>query len=202
MVRDDALMQLLILIGPPAVGKMTIGRQIAAASDFRLFHNHLTIEPLIEVFGYGTPGFKALDIEFRRRMIEEAARARLNLIFTAVWDFADLGDTRYAEYISEPYAAAGAPVGVAELRAPLDVRLARNHGEDRIAAKPSKRDLEWSDQNLLAMERHTLTSDGADVAPEALALLDRLGHAQFDTTERSPAQTASGILAWLDSDRR
>jgi hypothetical protein len=33
-------MRLLLIIGPPAVGKMTVGREIAAHSDFRLFHNH------------------------------------------------------------------------------------------------------------------------------------------------------------------
>ena len=47
-------MKLLLIIGPPAVGKMTVGREIAARSGFRLFHNHHTIEPLVEVFGYGT----------------------------------------------------------------------------------------------------------------------------------------------------
>ena len=57
-------MQLLLIIGPPAVGKMTVGREIAERSQFRLFHNHHTIEPLVEVFGYGTPAFNTLNHEF------------------------------------------------------------------------------------------------------------------------------------------
>ncbi|HET7067105.1 MAG TPA: hypothetical protein VFI21_05840 [Nocardioides sp.] len=36
-------MTLLFVFGPPAVGKMAVGRAIADASDFRLFHNHATI---------------------------------------------------------------------------------------------------------------------------------------------------------------
>ena len=36
-------MRLLLITGPPAVGKMTVGRAVAAQSDFRLFHNHHTI---------------------------------------------------------------------------------------------------------------------------------------------------------------
>ena len=48
-------MRLLLIIGPPAVGKMTVGREIARRSSFRLFHNHHTIEPLVEVFDHGTP---------------------------------------------------------------------------------------------------------------------------------------------------
>ena len=31
-------MRLLVIIGPPAVGTMTVGRELAARSDFRLFH--------------------------------------------------------------------------------------------------------------------------------------------------------------------
>ena len=51
---------LLLLFGPPAVGKMTVGRAVAATSSFRLFHNHMTIEPLLETFGFGTPPFTTL----------------------------------------------------------------------------------------------------------------------------------------------
>ena len=64
--------ELLLITGPPAVGKMTVGRAICARSDFRLFHNHHTVEPLLEVFGHGTPPFERLTMEFRRRVLEEA----------------------------------------------------------------------------------------------------------------------------------
>ncbi|MGC0249222.1 hypothetical protein [Pseudactinotalea sp. Z1748] len=192
-------MRFLLLTGPPAVGKMTIGRWIAATSDFRLFHNHHTIEPLLEVFGYGTPAFTTLDLEFRRRVIEEAAGAGLDLIFTVVWDFADPVDTRYVEHITAPYREMGAPVRVAELLAPLSVRLARNHGQDRLAAKPSKRDLEWSDRNVRDLERHVLDSADDGVAPEATALLQRLGHRRFDTTGRSVADTAADVRTWVEA---
>jgi len=62
-------MTLLFVFGPPAVGKMTVGRAVVSASDFRLFHNHHTIEPLLEVFDYGTPPFMRLLGEFRRRVL-------------------------------------------------------------------------------------------------------------------------------------
>ena len=51
-------MTLLFVFGPPAVGKMAVAAwAIAGVSDFRLFHNHATIEPLLDVFDYGTPAF-------------------------------------------------------------------------------------------------------------------------------------------------
>ncbi|GAA0433130.1 hypothetical protein Aca07nite_02490 [Actinoplanes capillaceus] len=37
---------LLFIVGPPAVGKMTVGERIAARTGLRLFHNHLAIEPV------------------------------------------------------------------------------------------------------------------------------------------------------------
>ncbi len=48
-------MKLLFLFGDAAVGKMTVGQELAKITDLRLFHNHMTIEPVIEIFGYFTP---------------------------------------------------------------------------------------------------------------------------------------------------
>ncbi len=45
-------MKLLFLIGNTAVGKMTVGQELMKITNLRLFHNHMTIEPVIEVFGY------------------------------------------------------------------------------------------------------------------------------------------------------
>ena len=78
-------MTLLFVFGPPAVGKMTVGRAVADASSFRLFHNHHTIEPLLDVFDFGTPPFNRLLGEFRQRVLEEAAAADTDLVFTLVW---------------------------------------------------------------------------------------------------------------------
>lgn len=63
---------IMMLFGPPAVGKTTV-RCTVAASDSRLFHNHMTIEPLLEVFVRGTEPFNVLADEFRIRVLAEAA---------------------------------------------------------------------------------------------------------------------------------
>ena len=44
-------MKLVLIVGDGAVGKMTVGQEIARRTGLRLFHNHLTIEPVLEVFG-------------------------------------------------------------------------------------------------------------------------------------------------------
>jgi hypothetical protein len=192
-------MRLLLIIGPPAVGKMTVGREIARRSDFRLFHNHHTIEPLVEVFGHGTPPFSILNSEFRRRVIEEAARHDVDLIFTFVWMLEEPGDDREVRELVAPYEVAGGQVLVVELSAGLETRLERNRGADRIAAKPTKRDVEWSDGNVRQTEQYRLNSDPTGDRPTpADAFLRAHPHLRLDTATWSAAQTAERVLAWLD----
>ena len=45
-------MDLIVITGSGAVGKMTVGQELMKITDFRLFHNHLAIEPVIELMGY------------------------------------------------------------------------------------------------------------------------------------------------------
>ena len=44
-------MILVLLVGNGAVGKMTVGQELMKLTDLRLFHNHMTIEPVLEIFG-------------------------------------------------------------------------------------------------------------------------------------------------------
>jgi hypothetical protein len=194
-------MRLLLIIGPPAVGKMTVGRALARRSDFRLFHNHHTIEPLVEVFGHGTPPFAVLNSEFRRRVIEEAARHRLDLVFTFVWQLEEAGDEREVRELVAPYEVPGGQVLVVELSAGLDTRLRRNLGADRIAAKPTKADVEWSDAHVRDLERYRLNSDPTGVHPTpADAFLGRHPHLRLDTSTLSAPESAERVLAWLAAE--
>ena len=84
----------MVIFGPPAVGKMTVGRAVCDRTDFKLFLNHHTIEPLAAIFGMDTPPFRALTSEFRRRVIEEAAAADIRLILTQVWNLQGVEDAR------------------------------------------------------------------------------------------------------------
>lgn len=180
---------------------MTVGQAISARSAFRLFHNHHTIEPLVEVFGHGTSAFNVLNIEFRRRVIEEAARHRLDLIFTFVWDLDDPADTADVEQLVAPFEGPESEIWVLELVAPLETRLVRNRGESRLAAKPTKRDVEWSDANLRSLEAHRLNTDpsGASATP-ADDFLSRHPTLRLDTQLLTADEVAVIALQWLDGD--
>jgi hypothetical protein len=186
---------LLVVFGPPAVGKMTVGRAIVDASDFRLFHNHHTIEPLLDVFDYGTPPFNRLLGEFRQRVLEEAAAYGTNLVFTIVWALDNERDRAGLRDHFQPFIDAGRRIAFVELYAGLDVRLERNRTEYRLAEKKSKRDLGWSEGNVRELERYLMNTDRPSAGD---ALLTEHPHLRIDNTDLSPEDVATQVLAWLD----
>ena len=50
-------MKLIFIYGSPAVGKLTVAQEIAEQTDFKVFHNHLTIDAVTPVFEFGTVPF-------------------------------------------------------------------------------------------------------------------------------------------------
>ena len=75
-------MKLILIYGSPAVGKLTVANELAAKTDFKVFHNHLTIDAVEPIFEFGTPSFWKLVNLFRTETIAEAVRAKQNLIYT------------------------------------------------------------------------------------------------------------------------
>lgn len=188
MAPTTSTPSLLFLIGPPAVGKMTVGHEIARRTGFRLFHNHQTIDLVLPFFAFDTPPFVRLVGEFRRRIFEEVAASSLTgLIFTYCWAFNDPKDAEYVEQLAGIFRQPGGRVAFAELEATQAERLRRNETEFRLAQKPFKRDLVHSRRNLLyADEHHQLSSRGVyDGRPDYFRL---------DTTQLSAAQTAEQII--------
>jgi len=193
--RAGAPPMLVVIIGPAAVGKMTVGHELAARTGLRLFHNHHTIDLVLRFFPYGTPPFHRLVGEFRRRIFEEVAASDLpGMIFTFVWAFNDPRDEAAVERFASIFRARGGRVVFAELEASLEERLRRNKTEFRLAEKPSKRDLEASRRRLLEEEaNYQLNSRGAfDERPDWLRL---------ETTSLSAGDVAERILAHFDLPR-
>lgn len=77
------LMKLLFIYGSPAVGKLTVAKEVAARTrGFKVFHNHLSIDCIKPIFDYGTKPFGRLINLIRVETINEAAMAGQNLIYT------------------------------------------------------------------------------------------------------------------------
>ena len=140
-------MKLLILIGNSSVGKMTVGQELCKITPFRLFHNHMMIEPVLEVFGQ----FRGDVIQKLRHVIfEEFSKSdNYGLVFTFMWAFDMPSDWDYLESVKQIFGLPDEDIYYVELLAPQEVRLARNCTENRLKNKASKRNLEISNQRLL-----------------------------------------------------
>jgi len=172
-------MKLVLIIGNGAVGKMTVGQELMKITDLRLFHNHMTIEPVLEVFGY-------LDFDvvrgLRKVIFEQFAKSDCyGMIHTLMWAFDDhdseKSDWAWAGYIFDVFK--DADIYIAELTAPQEIRLKRNVSKNRLKHKASKRNLERSRARLLIMdEEERLEShdgeivSGMNIPPENYIKID------------------------------
>ena len=88
-------MNLVFIYGPPGAGKLSVARELARATGYRLFDNHVSIACAESVFDFGTPPFGKVVTTIRTLVFEEAARASRSLVFTFV--YARPEDTPFVE---------------------------------------------------------------------------------------------------------
>lgn len=175
-------MKLVIIIGNGAVGKMTVGQELSKITGLRLFHNHMSIEPIIDIFGEYNGDIVR---KFRELVFAEFAKTdKYGLIFTYIWAFDAQSDWDYMEHLREIFK--GADIYYAELVAPQKVRLQRNATENRLKHKPSKRNLEWSNEMIIESDlENRLESYDGEVPYE--------NYIKIDNTKLSAAETAKMI---------
>ena len=183
--------RLVFLIGPSAVGKMTVGLELERRTGMRLLHNHMTIDLVTPFFEFGTAPFFRLVESFRCQLVEEVAGSDLpGMVFSYVWAFDEDGEGDGVEVYAKPFRDRGLRVSFVEVSATQEERLRRNRTELRLDRKRFKRDLVWSDANLRELdERHVLES------PEHFR--QREDWLLIDTTNLSAAETADVIIEAL-----
>ncbi len=146
-------MKFVVIFGPAAVGKMTVGYELGKLTGLKLFHNHMTIDLVLNFFGFGEPAFNRLIADFRFRIFEEIAASNLpGLIFTFVWGLELESDKEFIDQSTSIFQKSGSEVYYVELEADLTERLKRNETEFRLEHKRPKRDLEKSRNLLLEHE--------------------------------------------------
>lgn len=179
-------MKFILIFWPQAVWKMTVWKELAEITWMKLFHNHMTIELVNPLFSYATPTWKRLVKLFREEIFKEAAKSDLKwLIFTYVWDFDAENDNNYVNNICEIFSKENAEIYFVELEANVQTRLERNNTEYRLEQKPTKRNLEKSNNELLhchqnlrlnskpweIKEKNYLRIDNADKSPQQVATI-------------------------------
>lgn len=164
-------MKLLFLIGNAAVGKMTVGQELMKITDLRLFHNHMTIEPVIEIFGQHN---RKVTSRLREVIFEEFAASNCyGMIFTIMWAFDMQSDWDYIEHVKEIFTPYNTDFYYAELVTTKEIRLERNVTENRLLNKVSKQDINNSNQRLLNDDNnHRYVSNDGEIVFENYMKID------------------------------
>ena len=185
-------MNFVVIFGPPAVGKMTVGYELAKLTGMSVFHNHMTIDLVLEFFPYGHDRFHTLVSEFRQRIFEEvAAEKGLGMIFTYVWALDQESDKLQLESYCDIFKKQGGNVFFVELEASLEERLERNKGEFRLQKKSSKRNIARSETNLLNTEKNYKMNTGDD-------FFYKENYVKINNTNIPPDETARQIAKAFD----
>ena len=123
-------MKLIFIYGYPAVGKLTVARELAAATGYKLFHNHLAVDLLLSVFDFGSPHFVQLREQIWGSVFAHAARSGLpGLIFTFTPEATVR--SRFVPDLLETLAQEGAEVDLVELTCPAPELIQRMDSPSR-----------------------------------------------------------------------
>ena len=185
-------MKLIIITGPQAVGKMTVGHELEKITELKLFHNHMTIELVVSLFDYETPEAQRLIKLFRDEIFKTFAGSdQVGMIFTVICNFDNPAEWKRVKEVSNFFTSKGGEVCLVELEADTQVRIERNKTEQRLAHKPSKRDVAWSESDLLnSVENHRLNSREGEIKES--------NYLRINNTDLSPKKVAQKIKHRFD----
>lgn len=180
-------MKLVIIFGPSAVGKMTVGYELQKQTDYKLFHNHMILEPIYNFWGYADEQLKRLTSEFRNRFFEEFGKSDIpGIIFTYVWALDEEYDHKELLSYIDKMNVDIKDVFFVELEADQNVRIDRNRSEFRLNEKRSKNNLEESELFIYKSEEaYRLNSNGDFFYPDQ--------HIKINNTKLEPQEVASLI---------
>ena len=176
---------LVIIFGPPAVGKMTVGHELAKITGYKLMHNHLSIEVSREFFEFGHPSQTIISEGIRNLLFSEISRSDLpGLIFTFVWAFDLASEEEYVDRIVRLFSEQEGKVYYVELEADFDTRLERNVSPFRLSKKASKQNIEKSMENLVKHEKeHRLNSGSGEFKRTPYIKINNTGISAQETAE-------------------
>lgn len=174
-------MRLIYIYGLPGSGKLTVARELAARTGYRLFHNHLVVDLLLSAFEFGSAPIVELREEIWLSVFDRAARSGLpGMIFT----FAPESTVRpqFVQNAVHTVSNAGGSVDFVELTCSMP-ELKRRIGN---AAREEHRKLT---SVALFEQLHAAGNFSSPSMPKAGLTID--------TGERTPADAAAEIVQVL-----
>lgn len=193
-------MEFIIIAGPQAVGKMTVGLELEKLIDAKLLFNHQTIDLFTNFLNYTPKTFELSEMVrnqlFKAFVENEETNATSGLILSVVVAYDSEKDWEIVNGWVSTFREADADIYYIELEADLDERIKRNVHESRLAVKPSKRNIDFSKHELLTSnERHRLNSEENEV----LERLPEINYLRINNTNLDAEDVALQIFDCMKS---
>ncbi len=166
----DVAPPVVLIFGPIAVGKTTVGQALAAQTPLTLLHAHMTIDLVTQFFEFGSESFRRVNRGMVHILLRELLARKRGAILTYIWNFEESGNSAGIAELDEAIASYGGRLVFAELQAPLTERLLRNESPSRRATK----DVSWATPSYLRdwEARHRTASDENFPYPDRHLLVD------------------------------
>ncbi len=187
--------KVIIIIGPPAVGKYTIGNMLSKKCNYRFLHEHQILDIASALFGESsmertTYYFKLrLDI-FYDFIKYNKTNQSIVTTFVHLFDY-DYYNNFIISFLNI-FKKNNYDIYVVELSASYQERIKRNTNEDRLKAKPSKQNLEASIKKLNTIEEESRTN-----SIESDTLFIDYHHSIIDTEFLSQNEIVDKIISSL-----
>jgi predicted kinase len=169
--------KLVFIYGAPGTGKLTVARELAKLTGYRLFHNHLTVDLAKTLFEYDTPEYLEYVRFLRRDAFERAVKNGVNLIFTFWYSsISEISVKTYRDIIEQ----GGGEVLFVKLYCPPEVLLERVQNPERQ---------NWKISNAQSLQRALENTDLNFVIPGTKL--------EIDNTHLEPSSVAERICTEL-----
>ena len=173
-------MNLIYLHGPPASGKLTIARELAAQTGCGVFHNHLTMEVVKPFFEFDSKPFWSLVLELRLTSLRSAQSLGAGtVVYTSCYCPSDLSFFEEMERVVEAPGGKIWPVylkcSVAELERRVTDPGRAEYGKLRSVAGLRAQLARWDCVAVPRAHCIAITTEGRTPADCAGEIVARLG---------------------------
>jgi adenylate kinase family enzyme len=180
-------MSLILIYGPPAVGKLTTAQELAKITGYKIFHNHHTQDMVYPLFHYASPITDKLLADIRLAVLETAMKNDVNVIFT--FCFENPQHVSFLKKLMRKAAKYGVRVSFVRLYCDFQEQC------KRVTAPSRKKYL--AKVHTVSMLKRALKEKNID------SRIDFVGdHLEIDTTSMSPKKIAEKIRSYHNIPRK